>query len=106
MILTPLSIRAQKSRAHSNLVLPRPEAGSPGSLYGVFQHKNSFRPDGDPSKSMSRTLSTPNIVVKCSFGLATVAEHEMNLTRLFPTAAHIRRSLRMMNETCDPIWPL
>ena len=49
------------------------------------------------------TSPTPKIALKCSKGFATVAEHEMNLTSLLPIAAQIRRSLRMINATCDPI---
>jgi hypothetical protein len=48
----------------------------------------------------------PKIVLKCSSGFATVAEHEMNLTRRLPTAAQIRLNRLMMKATWDPINPL
>src|SRR6266702_7690231 len=88
------------------MLFPLPEVGSAGSLNGVFQQRNSFRPEGEPSKSVNFTCSTPKIVFICSSGFATVAEQDINLTWRFPTAAHILRSLLMMKETCEPNKPL
>ncbi|KAH0358087.1 hypothetical protein KCU83_g203, partial [Aureobasidium melanogenum] len=62
--------------------------------------------EGEPSKSVSLTCSTPKMVFICSSGFATVAEQEMNLIWRLPTAAHILRKRLMIRATCAPKSPL
>ena len=79
--LTPLRINWQKSLAVSDTVSPRPDVGSPGSLNGVFQHTNSLRPEGEPSKSINFTSCTPKTDLHMLFRVCnrSRARYELNM---------------------------